>query len=172
MFTEGLESPAIVNEVCCPLFDPAQWDNVQHTWNEKLFLKDSIPQFLHIPLPGTYGKAIARMWKTANAAGAAPDPKDFLLLAHDPSPFKAELYMSITKEIKGCDTVKLKGRFFSKVFETSYNEVPKCLRKTDDYLAANSMVSKKYYIFFPYCPRCAKKYGHKYVVVLAECAPL
>jgi hypothetical protein len=133
-----------------------------------LFLKDSIPQIFHIPLPGSFAKAIGRMWKTAEKAGAAPDPKDFLLLTHDPSAFKAELYMAITREIAGCNIERLTGNFFSKVYEGSYGDVPQCLRKTDLYLAANVMVSKKYYINFPYCPKCAKKYGHNYIMVLAE----
>jgi hypothetical protein len=168
MFTKELESPVTESDVCCPLFHPEQWENITHHWNEKLFLKDSVPEILHIPLPGTYRKAISRMWKTAEQAGAAPDPKDFLLLAHDPSAFKAELYMSITKEIAGAETVKFTGEFLSKVYEGSYGDVPKCLRKTDKFLAANSLISKKYYIYFPYCPKCAKKYGHNYIVVVAN----
>ena len=172
MFNEIVESPAKKIDVCCPLFHPEQWNNVRHIWKEKLFLKDSVPEILHIPLPGTYAKAIARMWKKAEAAGAAPDPKDFLLLAHGPSAFKAELYMSVTKEIPGAEVVKLTGDFFSKVYEASYSDVPKCLRETDTYLAANAMASKKYYIDFPYCPKCAKKYGCNYVVVLAEVGTL
>ena len=181
MFNNEIEAPAKesakkapVNEsdICCPLFDPKQWDNVEQTWKDKLFLKDSVPEFFHIPFPGTYAKAIGRMWDIAEKAGAAPDRKDFLLLAHDPSPFKGELYMWITKEISGYDTVKLTGTFFSKVYEGPYGDVPKFLRKTDAYLTVNGMLSKKYYINFPYCPKCAKKYGHNYVVVVAEVEPL
>ncbi|MFZ6013207.1 MAG: hydrolase [Bacteroidota bacterium] len=172
MFIEKLESPAKESNVCCALFHSEQWDNVRHSWSEKPFLKDSVPEIFHVPLPGSYPKAIARMWKRAKEAGAAPGPHDFLLLAHDPSAFKAELYMAVTKDIEGADSVKITGDFLSKVYEGSYGDVPKCLRKTDEFLAANSMVSKKYYIYFPYCPECAKKYGHNYIVVLAEVEPL
>lgn len=172
MYAESVETLTSESEVCCEPFHPEQWDNIRHLWSDKLFLKDSVPEIFHIPIPGSYAKTIARMWNTAEAAGAAPDRKDFLLLAHDPSAFKAELYMSITKEIKGADTVRMTGEFFSRVYEASYRDVPKCLRKTDEYLASKSMISKKYYINFPYCPTCAKKYGHNYVVVLAECEPI
>lgn len=172
MFSKMTETSTKGSDVCCEVFHPEQWDNVRHKWKEKLFLKDSVPEIFHIPLPGTYAKAIARMWKTAEVAGAAPDRKDFLLLAHDPSAFKAELYMSVTKEIKGEEVVKLTGEFFSKVYEASYGDVPGCIRKTDTFLASNAIVSKKYYIYFPYCPKCAKKYEHNYIVVLAECEPI
>lgn len=80
--------------------------------------------------------------------------------------------MYITREIPGAKMERLSGTFFTKVFEASYGDVPQCLRKTDEYLAANSMVSKKYYINFPYCPKCAKKYGHNYVVVFAQVEPI
>ena len=153
---------------CCAPFQYSQWDNVNHAWHEKLFLKDSIPEFLHIPLPGTYPRAINRMWKIASEANAATDPKDFLLLAHDPSAFKAELYMSVTRKIEGHEVVEFTGNFFSKAYEAQYKDVPKCLRQMDEYLKANRMASKKYYIYYPYCPKCAEKYGHNYIVVLAE----
>lgn len=169
---QDAKSPAKEEEICCAVFDPEQWDNVRHHWEQKLFLKDSVPEFFHIPLPGTYAKAITRMWDIAEKAGAAPDRKDFLLLAHDPSPFKGELYMSITKDISGQKTVKLTGTFLSRVYEGPYGDVPRCLRKTDAYLTVNGMMSKKYYVNFPYCPKCAKKYGHNYIVVVAEVEPL
>ena len=153
---------------CCAPFDVAKWHNIRHEWHNKLFLKDSLPEILHIPLPGTYRKTISRMWKIASDAGAAPDPKDFLLLAHDPSAFKAELYMSVTKDIKDHDVVKFNGSFLSLVYEGSYRDVHKFLRKTDKFLSANGLAPKKYYIYFPYCPKCAEKYGHNYMVVVTE----
>ena len=153
---------------CCPEFDPVLWNNVEHKWKDRLFLKDSVPEVFHIPLPGTYGKAITRMWEKAEEAGAAPDRKDFLLLAYDPSPFKSELFMSITKEILGAENVRLSGTFISKVFDGPYNKVPSYIKEMNGYLASTRKVAKKYYFYFAYCPKCAKKYGHNYIVALAE----
>ncbi len=72
-------------EACCPKFDKTPWDEKTHQWEEKQFIKDSIPQLFHIPLPWTINQTMARMWKGAEEAGAAPDMKDFLMLAYDPS---------------------------------------------------------------------------------------
>lgn len=155
-------------EECCPEFDPTLWNNVEHKWEDKLFLKDSVPEIFHIPLPGVYGKAITRMWKKAEDAGAAPDRKDFLLLAYDPSPFKGELYMAITKEIPGEENVRLSGNFISKVFDGPYNKVPTYIKEMNGYLADKRKVAKKYYFYFAYCPKCAVKYGHNYIVALAQ----
>jgi hypothetical protein len=168
MFVEKENTLTADTEVCCPLFHPQQWNNVEHKWNHKLFLKDSVPEFFHIPFPGSYEKAITRMWSKAKEAQADPKPEDFLLLAHDPSSFKGELYMYITKEIPGENTEALTGNFFSKVFEGAYSDVPKCLRSMNGLLTDKKMISKKDYIYFPYCPKCAKKYGHNYIVVVSQ----
>jgi hypothetical protein len=168
MFIEKENSIAVDSEVCCPQFHPERWDNVRHSWYQKLFLKDSVPELFHIPFPGTYEKAIARMWKKAKDADAAPEAKDFLLLAHDPSSFKGELYMSVTKEMPGGQTVTLTGIFFSRVFEGGYGDVRKFLHQMNNFLELNEMIASKHYIYFPYCPKCAKKYGHNYIVVLSQ----
>lgn len=169
MKTMTQENPVLAeSEVCCPEFDRTPWDNKKHVWRDKLFLKDSVPELFHIPLPSMYGNVITRMWNKANDSGAAPDLKDFLLLAHDPSPFKGELFLSITKEIPGEENVKLSGTYMSKVFDGPYNQVPKYIKETDGYLASLKMKAKKYYFYYAYCPKCAKKYGHNYIVAFAE----
>lgn len=155
-------------KVCCALFDPARWQNTRHNWSDKIFIKGFVPEVFYVPLPGTYKKAISRMWRKAEEAGAAPGPDEFLLLAYDPSPFRSEVYMYMSKEVPGLENVKLSGIFYSKVFEGNYNDVLRCIKEMHVFLTSNNMYSKKEYICFPYCPQCAKKYGHNYIVVLAE----
>jgi len=169
MKTTTQENPVLTkSDVCCPEFDPTRWDNKKHVWSDKLFLKDSVPELFHIPLPSMYGKVITRMWKKAEDAGAAPEMQDFLLLAHDPSPFKSELFLAITKEIQGEENVMLSGTYMSKVFDGPYNHVPRFMKEMDGYLASLKMKAKKYYFYFAYCPDCAKKYRHNYIVAVAE----
>lgn len=165
-FWGGLIMPR--DEECCPKFDPEPWNEVSHTWNEKCFLKETVPQFLHMPLPWVYGKTITRMWKTANREGIATEMKDFLLLAYDPSPWKSELYMSVTREQPGVTTVKLSGNYISKVFDGPYEAVPRYIGEMEIYLERIGKKAKKYYFYYTTCPKCAKKYGHNYIVALAE----
>jgi hypothetical protein len=153
---------------CCPEFDPKIWDGKTHEWRDKPFIKDTIPQLFHMPLPWMVGKVIHRMWEKAQDAEAAPDVKDFLLLAYDPSPWKSEFYMAVTKEIPGSENVKFTGTFLSRVFDGPYHAVPKWIKEMDKYLSAKNKKPKKYYFYFTTCPRCAKKYGHNYVVAFAE----
>jgi hypothetical protein len=165
-----MENPVMTNtEECCPEFDRILWEHKKFVWSDKLFLKDSVPEFFHIPLPSMYEKAITRMWKKAMDAGAIPDDKkDSLLLAYDPSPWKGELLLAVTHEIPGENHERLSGTFISNVFDGPYSDAPKYIKETDGYLASQEMKAKKYYFYYAYCPKCAKKYGHNYIVVLAQ----
>ena len=165
-----MQEEQVISEpaVCCPELDVNQWNNVEHKWNDKLFVKHSIPQLFHIPLPGVYAKTITHYWEKAQEAGVAPELKDFLLLAHDPSPFKSELYLAVTKELPGENNVRLSGTFISKVFDGPYNGVPKYIREMNEYLSSIGKQPKKYYFYYAYCPKCAKKYGHNYIVAFAQ----
>ncbi len=155
---------------CCPEFDPAPWDGIEHQWAEKPFLMGTIPQFLHMPLPGFLDKAITRLWGKAQEWGIAPDLKDFLLLAYDPSPWKSELYLAITKTHPEAENIRrLSGTFISKVFDGPYQAVPRYIKELDAYLAATSKpAAKRYFFYYTTCPKCAKKYGHNYIVAFAE----
>ena len=61
---------------CCPKFDPEPWQEKELTWKDKLFIKDYVRQFMHIPLPGAFGKTVSRMWQKLEDAGADPEVKD------------------------------------------------------------------------------------------------
>lgn len=164
------EKPAadLEKEVCCPEFDPQLWRHARYDWENKLFLKDSIPEFFHIPSRKKYAKTITKMWQKAEESGAAPDRKHFLLLAHDPSPFKGELFMAVTKDIPGENVVALDGTFYTHVFEGPYNDVPRYIKEMNQYLSVLDKKANKYFVSYPYCPKCAEKYGHNYVVLFAK----
>lgn len=156
------------NQNCCPRFDPEPWDEKTHIWEDKLFIKDSVRLLFHQPLPSKVAKMTERMWQMAQDAGATPDIKDFLMLAHDPSPWKGEFYIAVTKEVPGIENVRLSGEFLSKVFDGPYNAVPKWVKEMNEYLTEQGKPAKKYYFYFTTCPRCAKVYGHNYAVAFVE----
>lgn len=153
---------------CCPQFDPAVLDNKTHDWYEKLFLVNDVVQFMHIPL--NMGHVVTKMFKKIQNANASPDTKDFLMLCYDPSPWKSQIHMTITKAIPGENVVKLTGTFVSKVFDGPYNAVPKWITEMDAMLATKGQKALKYYFHYAYCPKCSKKYGHNYCVAFAQIA--
>lgn len=153
---------------CCAIFNPAVWDGKTTVFNEKLFVRKATPQFFHMPLPGTIGKMMTRSWAAIEAAQAKPADADFLWLAYDPSPWKCEHYIHVTREVPGLTNVKLSGTFMTKVFDGPFNHVPKWIKEMDAYLLSQGKHAKKYYFYYTTCPKCAKEYGHNYVVVFAE----
>jgi len=156
------------DESCCSVIDTAPWDGTTHVWENKLFIKESIPIFFHIPWPPMIGRLIWRMWDKAQKAGAAPEMKEVLALATDPSPWRSEWYMSVTKEVPDAENVKLSGTFFTRVFDGPYNAVPKWIKEMDKQLAVQGKKAGKYYFHYTTCPKCAKLRGHNYVVAFAQ----
>lgn len=114
------------------------------------------------------GKVVTRMCKKIEDSGASPPKEEFLMLAYDPSPWKSELYMSVTKEVPGAENVKLSGSFLTKVYDGPYNAVPKWIKDMDAFVASRGKKVLKYYFYYTTCPKCAKKYGHNYCVAFAQ----
>ena len=94
--------------------------------------------------------------------------EDVLVLFTDPHPFKSELYLSVTGTVPNANNVKISGTFLSKVFDGPYNAIPKYIKEMDGYLASKGKKSKKYYVHYAYCPKCAKESGHNYIILFAE----
>ncbi|MFN0098539.1 MAG: hydrolase [Gemmatimonadaceae bacterium] len=153
---------------CCPVFDPTPWDGTTHVWKDRLFFRRDVRQVMHVPIG--MGRVITHMLREINDAGAIPDAKDWLMLAYDPSPWKSELLMSVTKEVPGGSMVRLTGTFFTKVYDGPYREVPHWIAATDALLASRNQKAIKYYFHYAYCPKCSKKYGHNYCVAFAQVA--
>jgi len=153
---------------CCPRFDPAPWDDRTHEWKNKPFIKRTMPQLFHVPFPPLFASRVSRMWQQAREAGAAPELKDFLLMATDPSPWKSELYMAVTGEVPGADNVVLSGTFFTRVFDGPYGAVPKWIKEMDAQIVGRDRKAKRYFLYFTTCPKCARAYGQNYAVAFAQ----
>jgi len=153
---------------CCPTFDPEPWHDKEITWESKLFVKDTVMQFMHMLLPGTFSRTVGRMWKRIEEAGATPDTEDFLMLAAESSPWKGEIYISVTKEIPNAGNVRLSGTYITKVFDGPYNAARKWIKEMGQYVNQQDKTAKKYYFYYTTCPKCAKIHGHNYTVAFAE----
>ncbi|MFA5000203.1 MAG: hydrolase [Patescibacteria group bacterium] len=157
------------NKECCPKFNPEKWDKKNHVWDNKLFIKETIPTIFHIPLPYMIGKSVGKMCKLVEDAKVAPiNSEDALLLFRDPSAFKSEIYLTTTSTVIGAENVNISGNFISRVFAGPYNTVPKFIKEMSEYLTAEGKVAVDYYIHYAYCPKCAKRYGNNYMIIFAK----
>ena len=156
-------------KICCPKFNPEKWDQKTYNWENKTFIKETIPTFFHIPFPPMIGQRITKMCQLSeNAKTVETDIEDVLMLFHDPSAFKSEIYLSVTGPVPNANNASISGTFMTKVFAGNFTDVPKFIKQTDEYLAGQGKKAKDYYIHYAYCPKCTKKYGDNYMIIFAQ----
>jgi hypothetical protein len=149
---------------CCPKFDPASWDEKVFNWDNKKFIKDKVFTLFYMPI--NFGAVMIRMNKNLEKVGAKM--LDGLCLSDHISMWKMDLYLAVDKEIPGADNVTLSGQFFSKVYEGAFKDTGKWTKDFEDYAKGQKIEVKKMYMWYTTCPKCAKKYGKNYVVIVGQ----
>jgi hypothetical protein len=151
---------------CCKRFDPKPWQDREVRLKDKLFLKDSVRSFLHIPL--NFGQVMKKDMDKIAAAGALVEMP--LMLSDEKSLWGSDVYIAISKDVPDSEMVRLSGSFLTKVFEGSFKDTGKWVKEMQDYVASKGKKAEKFYFFYTTCPKCAKYYGKNYVVILAKIA--
>ena len=149
---------------CCPRFYPEPWDEKEVTFQDKLFLKDHVRSFLHIPL--NFGKVMVKNMEKIQQAGALP--AEPLMLSDEKSLWGSDIYIAVSKDVPGAEMVKISGTFLTKVFEGHYKNAGKWAKEMTEYVKAKAKDMKKMYFFYTTCPKCARFYGKNYIVILAK----
>ena len=148
---------------CCPRFNPEPWDEKEVTLKDKLFVKDHIRSFLHIPL--NFGKVMAKnMDRIQKADALNPEP---LMLSDEKSLWGSDIYIAVSKEVPGAEMVKISGTYLTKVFEGPYKNIGSWVKEMKAYVKSKDEEMKNLYFFYTTCPKCAKAYGKNYTVLLA-----
>lgn len=149
---------------CCARFNPEPWDDKTLTWENRRFVKDRVTSFLHVPLNfGAVMKRNAGAIKVANAIS-----ETMVVLADENSLWGADVYIEVTKDIPGANLTTISGTFLAKVFEGHYRNMRKWIEEMKTFVQAKGKRLQKMYFFYTTCPKCAKKYGKNYVVILAQ----
>lgn len=162
---ESMNTQNEANETgCCPRFYPVAWDEKEITWTEKLFVKDKVRSFLHIPL--NFGQVMVRNMEKIQKAGASA--KETIVLSDEKSMWGSDIYIAVEKDFPGSDSVRISGTFLTKVFEGPYKDTGKWMRDMSAFVTSKGKTAKKTYLFYTTCPKCARVYGKNYVVILAE----
>jgi hypothetical protein len=91
-----------------------------------------------------------------------------IVLSDEKSMWGSDVYISVDKDLKGSEVVKISGTFLTKVFEGPYKDMSKWIRDMNSFVSSKGKIAKKTYFFYTTCPKCAKVYGKNYVVILAE----
>lgn len=145
---------------CCPPFNPAEWDGQTFIFHQKLFIRFYTHSALHIPV--AMNARMKKVLRQISDAGATSP--EFLMLSHELSPWRAEHYIAVSKEVPEADMVRLNGTYLSRVFDGPYKNIRLWRDELMKYVMDKGKQPLKTYFSYAMCPHCAKEYGHNYVV--------
>jgi hypothetical protein len=151
-------------DVCCPRFQPEPWEGVEVTWENKRLVKDRVRSFFHVPL--NFASVMKRNLALIEAADAKAE--QMMVLSDENSLWGADVYIDVSKEVPGAQMASLSGTFLSKVFEGPYKDAYRWMKEMVEYVKSQGKELKKIFCYYTTCPKCAKKYGKNYVVLLAQ----
>lgn len=152
------------DETCCPRFNPDPWDGKTITWQGKRFVQDRVISLFHIPL--NYGAVMTRVEAAIRAAGAKLEAP--VMLTDENSLWGADVFVEADKDVPGAKMVTTSGTFMCKVFEGPYSQIGHWVEAMKAWLNSEGKRFSKLYFYYTTCPKCAKKYGKNYVVLLAQ----
>lgn len=152
------------SETCCPPFDPAPWDGRELVWENRRFVKDRVRSLFHIPL--NFGAVMRRNMARIDAAGARAPVQ--LVLSDERSPWGADVYIEVSGAVPGAETATISGTLLSRVFEGPYRNMRQWMDQMRAFVRGRGKTIGQLYVFYTTCPKCAKKYGKNYVVMLAR----
>ncbi len=149
---------------CCPKFDSKSWDGQIIEWGNKRFVKESVFTLFYMPI--NFGGVIRKLDKDVRDSNAKF--VDNLCLSDHTSKWNMDIYLAVDTDIPERENITISGKFISKVFEGSYRDTGKWCDEFDDYVKAKDLKIEKQYMWYTTCPKCAKKYGENYVVIVGE----
>lgn len=93
---------------------------------------------------------------------------DWLCLSDHTSKWNMDIYLAVDKEVQGADNTTISGKFLCKVFEGDFKETGKWCKDFERSAQGKGLAVKKLYMWYTTCPKCAKKYGKNYVVIIGQ----
>ena len=115
---------------CCEPFDPKPWQSKTIVWKDKIFVKDHVTNFLHIPL--NMGQKIVKNLGLIEKAKAKASYQ--LMLTDEKSLWGSDIYIDVAKNVPGAQMATLSGKFFTKVFEGPYQNAGKWAEEMKEYV--------------------------------------
>lgn len=149
---------------CCEPFNSEPWQDKEITWQDKIFVKDHVISFLHMPL-NMGPKIVKNMTLIEKANAKAPHQ---LMLTDEKSMWGSDIYIDVAKDVPGAKMATISGTFLTKVFEGPYKNAGEWAKEMQEYVKSQGKELKKLYFSYTTCPKCAKAYGKNYVVLFAQ----
>lgn len=149
---------------CCPRFDPSPWEDQVFEWTNKKFIKGKVFTLFFIPV--NFGQAMRKLDKKVSAVkGHVPDN---MCLSLHTSKWNMDVYLAVDSVVPEAENITLSGKYYSKVYEGAFKETGNWCNDYEAKARSKGLVTKKMYMWYTTCPKCAKKFGENYVVIISE----
>ena len=159
-----MEKKELREQECCPPFDPVPWEDKIFEWDKKKFIKDKVLTIFFMPV--NFGQKMRKLDKLVTQAGATF--QGAMGLSDHTSKWNMDIYLAVDKEITGVENITLSGKYYSKVYEGPFNDTGKWCKDYEGITKSKDLTIKKWYMWYTTCPKCAKKYGKNYVVIIGR----
>ena len=93
-----------------------------------------------------------------------------IVLADEDSLWGTNVFVDVSGDVQNGKMTTISGTFLSKVFEGPYRNMRTWMQAMSQYVKAQGKDTKMQYYYYTNCPKCARKYGKNYVVLLAKVA--
>ncbi|PKP38365.1 MAG: hypothetical protein CVT98_05140, partial [Bacteroidetes bacterium HGW-Bacteroidetes-15] len=90
-----MENDSKKTDICCPPFNPTNWDEKSYEWHNKPFIKDKVLTIFYMPIG--FGKVMKRLDQKVRDADA--NIPDWLCLSDHTSSWNMNLYLAVDKDI-------------------------------------------------------------------------
>jgi hypothetical protein len=117
-------------------------------------------------MPLGFGKVMGKLQKLIENSNTKME--DYLCLSDHTSKWNMDIFLAVDKEVEGADNIELTGSFYSKVYEGPFKDTAVWCEDFEKKLKSKKLDMKKMYMWYTTCPKCAKKYGKNYTVIIAE----
>ncbi|MDD3903001.1 MAG: hydrolase [Sphaerochaeta sp.] len=154
----------VQEEICCPPFDPKPWTNTFVTLDDKQFIKEKVRTFFFMPI--NFGGVMKRVVSKVERAGGTV--VDNMVLSDHQSKWRMDVYIAVDREIPGCEQTHLSGTFLSQVYEGPFSDTAIWTKDFERLAKEKGLEIKRWFMWYTTCPKCAKKYGKNYVVILGS----
>ena len=148
---------------CCPKFNPEPWDKKEIIWSNQKCVTDRVRSFLHIPL--NFGQVMKRIMKKILATNISHED---IVLADEYSLWGTNIFVPVSDNVKDAKMTTISGTFLCKVFEGPYRNMRIWIKEMDEYVKSQNKEEQMRYFYYTTCPKCAKKYGKNYVVLMSK----
>lgn len=152
------------SEICCPKFDPVPWEAKEFEWRGRKFIKAKVFTLFYMPL--NFGSVMRKLNDAAQKSGA--EVLDGMWLSDHTSKWNMDLYVAVDKEVADTENVVMEGKFISKVYEGDFKDTGSWAMDFENYVKSKGMSAIRSFMWYTTCPKCAKKYGKNYTVMLAK----